>query len=171
MITGGSSISISSYWELCLVTSVSDLTSETDRQRGVTGKNNAFPGSVSLRLPRGLHCLSLLRLQSLRVTALRHPRLDPAWCQGCSGRLVASEFLVLLFVVFVLLFHILATSEVIIKMGTDLWQYTLVVTLGKIGCTMTQYPTQSHYLGTVLTSPGPILVMPTAMLDRQVSIL
>ena len=60
-----------------------------------------------------------------------------------------------------------------IRMDADVWQCTLVTTLhysavhleDRVTSTTAQYPTQSHYLDTIQTSPCPILlIMPDTRL-------
>ena len=76
---------------------------------------------------------------------------------------LAAPSVVSLFVVFLLLFYVLATSLVISARiptydSTYSWRF---YRLGnQAASTMTQFPTQSYYSDTEPTSPYPILIMP-----------
>ena len=56
-----------------------------------------------------------------------------------------------------------------IRMCTDLWQcaHSAAPLWNQTFCTMTQYPTQSHYPDIELTSPCPILLMSSARLGSN----
>ena len=68
-----------------------------------------------------------------------------------------------------------ATEEVRMKWSPDskcdsvhMWQLHSTAPLANlVASIMTQYPTQLHYSGSVLTSPCPILIIPSARLGSD----
>ena len=65
-------------------------------------------------------------------------------------------------------FNILTTSKVI--SGHLYWLYDAVPLRHQATGTITEYPTQSHYPGTELTSPCPLLIIPCIWIESDVYI-